>query len=335
MSTSFALVPINDWAHEALTFPHNRQYLSRLENGHLVFDIGHFRSNLADTSSTLATLGRNGDIVLEGGDISKIQCSFKINLKANVVMFCDESRNYTSKVYGQYAPLEYGCPRKIVICQGINYIIGIRGVSSDLYQFELIWYQYPLQTAIERVEERGGFVLEENSHPAETMYRSETPPVSQGKTQFHTTGARQLPDLLGSGTYGEISDAIDLDLGRLKDAQEERSVDGPNVEWHRETALQGFIDTFPTEAIFANPLFHDALSASTVPSDPFFANPLLHDAFPADTLSPTLTLQSLSLWIFKLSRWHPELLVKPSLTKRQLIQLSPLKLPPYFIPQYR
>ncbi|KAI0865227.1 hypothetical protein F4860DRAFT_527931 [Xylaria cubensis] len=282
MSTSFALVPINDWAHSALEIPHNRPYLSRLDNGQLVFDIGRVRLNLAD-SSTLATLGRNGDIVLEGIDISKTQCSFEINLKANVVMFCDESRNCTSKVFGQDSPLELGRPRKVVICQGINYIIGIGGVSSDIYQFELIWYQSPLQTAIERVEEQGGFVLEENSHPTETIDKSGTAPVSQGETQCHTTGAQQLPDFLASGTYGEISDAIDLDLRRLMAAQEERSVDGPNMDWHRETVPQGFINTFPTEAIFPNPLLHDAWSASTVPSDPFFPNPLFHDAFPADT----------------------------------------------------
>ncbi|KAI0197127.1 hypothetical protein EV127DRAFT_465754 [Xylaria flabelliformis] len=102
--------------------------------------------------------------------------SFKINLKANVVMFCDESRNYTSKIFSQDASLEYVRPRKIVIYQGINYIIGIGGVSSDLYQFELIWYQYPLQTAIKRVEEQGGFVLGENSHPAETIDKLETAP---------------------------------------------------------------------------------------------------------------------------------------------------------------
>ncbi|KAI1745976.1 hypothetical protein F4680DRAFT_442247 [Xylaria scruposa] len=279
MPAMIALVPINDRAHEALRLPRNRYSLSD-QNSHQVFDLRRIRS--AD-SSTLATLGRNGDIVLQGSDISNTQCSIKINLEANVVIFCDESRNCSSKVYGHDAPIECGRPRKIVLCQGINYIIGI-GDENDPYQFELIWYQNSSQTTIGAAEEQG-FVLEEYPHLAETIDESETALVSQSETQFHTAGAQQLPDLLGSGTYGDIFKGIDPDHGRLIAAQEGIHIYKPNVELHREVAAQGFTNNFPADdpvaadadPVFANPVFINPILAGPVPADTILADPVSVD----------------------------------------------------------
>ncbi|KAI0448492.1 kinase-like domain-containing protein [Xylaria acuta] len=216
----FALEPINDRAHEVLRSPRNKRFRSALGNGDPVLDIGHVRSKSAN-SNTLATLGRDGDIVLEGGSISKIHCSFEINPDTNVVMFYDRSHTQTSQVYGETAfPFEYGRPRKVVVFGGINDIIGIGGVSRDLIQFRLKWYQDPIETT-EKAKERRGFALEENTHLAETIDESETAPVSQRETRLHTAGARQLPirwaqmGCLGSGSYGDVYKAIDLDHGKL------------------------------------------------------------------------------------------------------------------------
>ncbi|KAI0552114.1 hypothetical protein F4679DRAFT_592611 [Xylaria curta] len=299
-----ALVPINNRAHEALRLLRNR-YLISTQNDQQVFDIGLVPST---DSGTLATLGRRGDIVLEGSDIAKTHCSIEFNLEANVVMFCNKLRHYSSIVYGRDAPMECGRPAKIVLCQGINYIIGIGDLSNDPYQFELIWYQNPPQTTIGTAEGQGFIMLEENPHLTKTIDESETAPQSQ--TQFHTAGAQQLPDFLEYGTYGDICKEVDLDLGRTIAAQQEMSVNEPNMEWHREVA-PGFTKTLSsddpvfagTDPVFANansvfagtnsvsigthpvstgtgPVF---VNADPVYANPFFPNPLF-GTVPADTI---------------------------------------------------
>jgi hypothetical protein len=65
--------------------------------------------------TTLATLGRNGDVFVEAGSsISKMARSNEPITK--VVMFDDKSRNQTS---------QYGRTRKVVVQHDANTIIGM------------------------------------------------------------------------------------------------------------------------------------------------------------------------------------------------------------------
>lgn len=81
----------------------------------MALDIGHIRPRSGD-SATLATLGRDGDVVVEGSNIAKIQCSFEIDLDTKVVMFYDRSNSQTSQVFGENAtPFEYGRLRRVLV----------------------------------------------------------------------------------------------------------------------------------------------------------------------------------------------------------------------------
>ncbi|KND88693.1 hypothetical protein TOPH_06734, partial [Tolypocladium ophioglossoides CBS 100239] len=108
------LYPFNNRAKSVLAHPSNEHLLAWL-NRRLVLSIGHIRPISGD-STTLATLGRNGDVIVEGYTIAKIQCSFEIDLDTKVVMFCDRSHNQTSQVLvrrGAPRRRHYRCPAAI------------------------------------------------------------------------------------------------------------------------------------------------------------------------------------------------------------------------------
>jgi hypothetical protein len=73
----FSLIPQNARAKDVVAHPCNSHLASTLRDGTLALDIGfNIRSQ---SCNTLATLGRNGDIILEGSSIAKVQSSFEID----------------------------------------------------------------------------------------------------------------------------------------------------------------------------------------------------------------------------------------------------------------
>ncbi|KAJ9155641.1 Serine/threonine-protein kinase 33 [Pleurostoma richardsiae] len=217
----FSLLPLNERAEAVLAHQSNGHLVSRLEDGKLALDIGHVRP-MSGGNATLATLGRNGDVFVEGSSIAKIQCSFEIDLNTKVVMFYDRSHGQTSQVFGKNAsPFEYGRPRRVVVQEDTNTIIGMGGVGRDLIQFELIWHCFPSETA-ERVKSREGAVLEENLRLARTLDETATVSPSRMETRIHTLGPQQpenryakIGDTLGYGQYGKVYKVVNLDTGEL------------------------------------------------------------------------------------------------------------------------
>ena len=216
----FSLLPMNERARAVLA--RNDRLVSWLKNGKVVLDIGHTRSISGD-DAILATLGRNGDIELEGSSIAKIQCSFEVNLDTKVVMFYDRSHHQTSQVFGQNAtPFENGRLRKVVVQSNVNTIVGMGEVGCNLFQFELVWHHEPAQT-MEMIKNRGTITLgyEENPHLARTVDGTDNALPSQRETGFHTAGLEhsrlRYADIikLGSGQFGEVFKVVDVDSGKL------------------------------------------------------------------------------------------------------------------------
>lgn len=67
----FSLVPKTRRAEEVVTRPCNNHFVSMQKGGELALDIGHVRSKSED-NNTLATLGRDGDIFVDGASIARI-----------------------------------------------------------------------------------------------------------------------------------------------------------------------------------------------------------------------------------------------------------------------
>ncbi|KAJ6041577.1 hypothetical protein N7460_006967 [Penicillium canescens] len=96
------------------------------------------------------------------------------------------------------------------------------GKEQDLVQFELLWHQDPTETA-ERIKDREDITsdYEENPRLARTIDELATVLPSQRQTRIHTPGPRQLTmrytkvATLGSGQFGVVYKAIDIDTGRF------------------------------------------------------------------------------------------------------------------------
>lgn len=143
----FSLVPITPKAIDVVRHPHNRQLAYRLNDDTLALDIGLHIHSKSRSPSILATLGRDdaADIFLDGPSISRIQCSFEINLDSRVIMIVDRSRALTTQVYSADTPtsavaqFELGrpFPPKVVIMRTLNEQLGMGGTHRDLVKFEL------------------------------------------------------------------------------------------------------------------------------------------------------------------------------------------------------
>ena len=214
-----SLQPMNKRAEEVVAHSINEPFISTLENGRLALDIGHIRSKSG--TNTLATLGRGDtDIFVAGSSISKVQCSFEIDLDTKIVMLYDRSHSQTTQVFGENAtPFEYGRVRKVVVQKELNTIIGMGGEGRKLVQFELVWHQGPIET-IDKINNLA-FGHQENPRLARTIDDADTVLPSRRETRPHTPGTGQLKMryarvvMLGSGHFGEVYKAINVDSGKF------------------------------------------------------------------------------------------------------------------------
>ncbi|KAI0399140.1 kinase-like domain-containing protein [Xylaria palmicola] len=219
----FSLIPSNQRTYQVLEYSENKHLVALHDDGRAGLDVGHMHSKSGSTT-TLATLGRDGDIIVKGPSISKIQCSFEINSSTNVVMFYDRSHTQTSRVYGDDArtvPFEYPRPRKVVVQQNLNCYIGFGGEKRDQFQFELKWYQ-DAEATIDKAKIRGGTSLVENPNLAETIDEAETVVPSKRETRLHTKGEPKSQKIrwaqvnrLGTGQYGQVLKVVNVDTGNL------------------------------------------------------------------------------------------------------------------------
>jgi hypothetical protein len=142
-------------------------------------------------------------------------------------MLYDRSFAKSTQVFGANAtPFEYGRSRKVLVQEGLNAIIGIGGVKCDLVRFKLEWHQDPTQAAetIKNYEAALPCGREEHPRLARTVDEAPTEVPSPRKTRTHTPyalGQRQLKmryvkiHRLGSGQFGAVHKAIDVDSGKL------------------------------------------------------------------------------------------------------------------------
>lgn len=187
----------------------------------MALDIGHIQS-VSGSETTLVTLGRDGDVVLHGSTISRIQCSFEINSETQIVMSIDRSSNQSTQVFGENSySFADGLDRKVVVQKGLNPIIGMGGIDRNDIQFELIWLHHN-DHAQSYVERRGNICLGLNPRFADTepevhldasdrMHGIETPSWRNNcpNIRYH------MGEFLGAGGNGEVSKAIDVDTGRV------------------------------------------------------------------------------------------------------------------------
>ena len=215
-STRFSLVPLNDRAKAATAHPNNAYIARKSDDGKIVLDIWRVLSTSGDT--TLATLGRTGDVFVEGSNISRIQCSFEVHPDTGLVMFQDRSRSHTTQVFGENViQFAHGRPRKVVLFNDTQTIIGFGGEHQDLVQFEVKWPHEAPQREMALAEER-----EENPRQAQTIDQDNTALPSQRQTRIHASQLsepklrwRPAGEELGRGRSSVVFKAVNCDTGHF------------------------------------------------------------------------------------------------------------------------
>ncbi|KAH9904820.1 protein kinase-like protein [Xylariomycetidae sp. FL2044] len=255
----FSLAPLNERAEAVVNHPFNQHLVSpRTLDGRPLLNIGHVRSKSGHT--TLATIGRGDtDIRVNYSTISKIQCSFEIDLETNVIMFYDRSHGATSQVFGDNSfPFQYDRPRKVVVQDGTNPYIGMGGANQNLVQFELLWHRSGAET-MKMVKARGHMTFEENPFLAQTAEAeiADTELPSQLQTRLQTAAPRRYIrwahiDRLGSGEYGRVYKSVDVDSGKLMAVKELRR---PSL-WTEEEWRRALADKLKREVVILSEIRH-------------------------------------------------------------------------------
>lgn len=216
----FSLVPDNERASTVLNHPDNAHRLStfldkknkKMERG---LDIGpHIRS---ESPHTLATIGRRGDIKVQGSCISSIHCSFVISEKNNrEVMLCDRSDSMSTQFFGHTAvPFELGRPdRRVVVDEEINLEFGFGGIANDTYKFRIFWHG--------RSKNQLGTYLsyqQHNHHHTRAVFEEPTTaaptrPMTRARVRANALNIRYLKrSRIGSGSFGEVWKVVNVDTG--------------------------------------------------------------------------------------------------------------------------
>ncbi|KAJ2994079.1 hypothetical protein NUW58_g1652 [Xylaria curta] len=235
----FSLVPKTRHAEVAAKSSQNQAF--RAKGKALRLDVGHIRSK-SENGNTLVTIGRNGDIIVEGDNISRVQCSFEINPETGFVLFYDRSHRQSSQVFGKY-PFEPGRPRKVLVKPKVNEKIGFGGADRNLFLFELKWYHNEAE-AVMKTKVRGGLILQENPRLAETKDDVPTELPSHRETRLHTNGEQPRirwidQGVVGSGVYGDVRKGLNVDDGKwiaVKTMKKPENESGPEREWRRSKA---------------------------------------------------------------------------------------------------
>ena len=211
--TLFSLVPANQRATDVVMHVSNG-HLMRFDAGTYVLDVGQVRS-MSGADMTLATLGRNGDVFVEGSMISKIQCSFELEGTSSFVMFYDRSHGQTSQVFGDnVAQFVSGRPRRLALPTTMDITIGMGGRQQDYVRFRLRWYvENPAEAMREMVKNGQAATRQENPRLARTAAEADTVLPSQRQTRIHTHVPEpklryQMGEILGAGQYGSVHSAF-------------------------------------------------------------------------------------------------------------------------------
>ena len=146
----FSLVPDGASAQKVLLDPRNRCLVSRVpENDSVKFKYGlNIGPSIRNRShSTLADIGREGDVAVDGNDISRSHCSFEIIHSSAAIVLRDRSPKDSVKILGPAAmPFEINRrPREVMIDPKTKTSISFGGINADRWKFDIVWHKLQLE----------------------------------------------------------------------------------------------------------------------------------------------------------------------------------------------
>ncbi|KAM4058685.1 hypothetical protein HRG_014734 [Hirsutella rhossiliensis] len=207
----FSLFARSPLAADAVAHPSNN-HLRSIINGQMVLDIGHVKS--PEMSDALASLGREGDVLIDSPKICRRQAYFDLDPDTDAVRLCDTSTYRTTQVSGNkcvpFSDDLRGILRQITVSPRVNTLIGMGGHRQNLCVFELVWY-YTTELDIKNfLRERARTKLMDKPSAAQTQHElPPTQPHTGVLTRIHA-GPKQPPmkykyiARLGAGTFGDV-----------------------------------------------------------------------------------------------------------------------------------
>ncbi len=240
----FSLVPLNEKAVMVVQDENNDHLVSMSWKLNVPsFDIG-FHLNSQSSANTLATLGRdNCDIHLRPTTIARTQCSFEIDdLNTGIVMFYDRSHKHNTRVSGTSAqPFEKGrSPRKVLVYPGVNDKISMGGINGETIEFQIEWIlnedQIKEVVRKHRDAEKETITNPRKARtrdPTETVLNSAIMTPDQAFQRPSQSGIRYFKrELRGTGSFGKVWRAIDVDSGRVMAMKQIDCVPGSQEQDH-------------------------------------------------------------------------------------------------------
>jgi len=149
-------------------------------------------------------------------DVSRVHCTFEIHETTGMLMLHDRSITHSTQTFGDNAAhFEPGrLPRRILVTPSLNREFGFGGYQCDRFRFRIVWHQQS-GTLANALQPR----LEAPCDGLTGAIIAETEPPSQRITRIHTSTTQQVEIrwwekiVLGHGTFGTVSSAINVDTG--------------------------------------------------------------------------------------------------------------------------
>ncbi|KAJ5350118.1 hypothetical protein N7541_007845 [Penicillium brevicompactum] len=235
----FSLLALNDRAADVIKHPSNERLAWTDEYGTTYLGIEFDpKPRRLKPRPTIALLGRAdyADIIIDGADISKIHCSFDVNLETNIIMLHDRSTAKTTNVSGrehvsgkEAIPFDDHRVRKVVILPMVETILTIGDEEDEeesCLEFELVWH-HEIKQMMEKFKNRDMMEIDENAREAWTHVPainpvSDTVVPHKKTTRIHTPGTKEKMSIryyqleaLGSGRFGDVYKAVNADTGEL------------------------------------------------------------------------------------------------------------------------
>ncbi|KAK3672617.1 ATP binding [Recurvomyces mirabilis] len=214
----FSIIPRNSHAEAVLQHPRNAWLVSTVHGqDNTVLRGLNIGPHIAATAKwTLATIGRNADIVVDDAQVSRTQCSFEVNDKTGAILCQDKSSRQNTHMCDPTYDFEAGrTPRQVLVSPEINREFWFGTRNGKQWHFAIIWHQGDADV---------GQLLNSRIEPswlARTIVEADTAPCSRIMTRVHTPapGVRRIKwlkrGLLGQGSFGEVWSAINAHDGNV------------------------------------------------------------------------------------------------------------------------
>lgn len=237
----FSLLPLNKLSEKVLQDAENEHHVGALNLGSSPKNVLHIGFAYRAGELTLATIGREGSIVVRAPNISRVHLSFEIVRETLEIVTYDRSSNQTTSFLGPEAESfkPDTIPRRVLVDPEHNTELGFGGAQARQFRFQLLWRDCPVHQirqalGLRRDDPRHARTLEDFPDMTATHH-----PISVGGVlpKAHWRFADRL--WLGTGGFGVVMQVIDIDSGQTFAV---KRIKRPDVGTHRQALLQREVD---------------------------------------------------------------------------------------------